>query len=356
MLFLSAQEKSDWLTMAEEIVRTVASPEMYEGSVRSNLSPVFSYYIGTFLAARGQSDRCTEWLREAALTEHSGLFSAGFLLGFLTRNQGGFSMPAVAFREPLAFLHFTGIPLMQESRKKFIEESGKSLPHFDKPLSAMDIGCGDGGLTVALMKHLQDIGKVDEIARILLIDSSPAMLDLAEKTIRSAFPDVHVSLECSRIQDCSARINQHVDLALSSLAYHHMPLEEKRIHLEYLKPRIDNFLLFEMDANNDTPELYSPELALSVYQSYGGIVDRTFSYDAPVEVAVQSLDQFLLTEIISFFTEPRGIRSDYHMLQNQWYDLFTGCLGPEFSPRCWSPCYADEYTSLFLMHFGNDDA
>ena len=47
---------------------------------------------------------------------------------------------------------------------------------------------------------------------------------------------------------------------MSSLAYHHMPLEDKRVHLARLKPWIDHFLLFEMDANNDTPDLYSPEL------------------------------------------------------------------------------------------------
>jgi hypothetical protein len=142
---------------------------------------------------------------------------------------------------------------------------------------------------------------------------------------------------------------------MSSLAYHHMPVEDKRIHLSRLRPWIDHFLLFEMDANNDTPELYSPELAFSVYQSYGRIMDFVYAYDAPVEVVTDCIDSFLMTEVVSLLTQPRGERTEYHMLRSQWHDLFRTCLCPEFTVSSDSTCYADEYMTLFTLHYGRKD-
>jgi hypothetical protein len=110
-----------------------------------------------------------------------------------------------------------------------------------------------------------------------------------------------------------------------------------------------------MDANNDTPELYSPDLAFSVYQSYGRIIDFVYAHDAPVEVVTDCIDSFLMTELVSILTQPRGERTDYHMLRSQWNDLFETELCPEFTMRCDSTCYADEYLALFTMHYGRGE-
>jgi len=355
MLFLSAQESAEWSGLADEVLRSGTAPGTYDGDIRPNLLSAFDYYIGTVLAAHGQAAEGIEWLKAAALAEEDDLFSAGFLLGFLERHNGKLAMPTVAFADPRPFMHFAGVPMMREARKRFIAQCGNTLPQFDTPFAMMDIGCGDGGLTVSLLRHLQDTGRVTEIAEVLLIDPSPAMVALAEKTVRDAFPDVRIKTVNSRIQDCSGSIDHRFDLAVSSLAYHHMPIEHKKIHLTELKPWIDHFVLFEMDANNDAPEMYSPELALSIYQSYGGVIDSVFSHDAPVDVAVACVDLFLMTEVVSLLTQPRGERTDYHMLQGQWDALFAECLGPEFTPCCHSPCYADEHTTLFTMHYGRED-
>ncbi|MDD4454882.1 MAG: hypothetical protein PHI67_06160 [Candidatus Methanomethylophilaceae archaeon] len=71
-------------------------------------------------------------------------------------------------------------------------------------------------------------------------------------------------------------------------------------------------------------------------------------------MAVAYVDRFLIPEVVSYFTEPRGARTDYHVLQSQWGGLFEESLGPEFSLRCNSPCYADEHLSLFTMHYGRE--
>ncbi|WP_460372451.1 class I SAM-dependent methyltransferase [Methanocalculus sp. MC3] len=358
MLFLSPQESALWSHLADQILedgRTPGSvPEILSGQIRPNLLPVFCYYIGTLLMAQGSVDSGFGWLSEAARLEGDRPFSASQLVGFLERHERKLQMPYVVFFDPKAFLLFAKNPVMQAARLRHVTECADSLPYFQKPFSMMDLGCGDGSLTVALLQKLRDGGRIGEIDEIFLIDSSAAMVELAAKTVAEAFPGVHISKENCRIQDCTGRIYRHFDLATSSLAYHHMPYEEKRLHLSRLRPRIDHFILYEMDADNDRPEIYSPDLALAVYQSYGSIINSILSQDVRIDLARTCVDQFLMTEVISFFTQPRGERTEYHMLQSQWLALFSECLGGEFTLRCHSPCYMDRYTSLFCMHFGRD--
>ncbi|PKG31068.1 class I SAM-dependent methyltransferase, partial [Methanoregula sp.] len=268
------------------------------------------------------------------------------------RYGGGLAKPAAVFADPRPFIHFTTVPLMQEARAAFVRLMADSLPVFPDPVRFMDIGCGNGALTADVLSGLIQTGKIREIAEVLLIDPSPAMTSLAEKTVRAAFPDTPIRIAHGRIQDCSAEIDRKYDIAMSSLAYHHMPVEEKRIHLQRLKPRIDHFLLFEMDADHDTHDRYAPALALAVYQSYGRIFDRIYAHDGPVEVANECIDMFLMTEVASILSDPRGKRSDYHMLRSQWKELLDDVLVPEFTHMGDSSCTSDERMGLFMLHYG----
>jgi len=73
-----------------------------------------------------------------------------------------------------------------------------------------------------------------------------------------------------------------------------------------------------------------------------------------VDVALASVDSFLMGEAVSFLTQPRGVRSDYHMLRQQWHALFRDVLNPEFT--CWNDatCYSDQYFDMFTLHYGRD--
>ncbi|HNQ30427.1 MAG: Methyltransferase domain protein [Methanoregulaceae archaeon PtaB.Bin009] len=354
MLFLSTAERRQWERYAEEALRESPEPGYWDSAIRKNLIPAFHFYIATFLAAHGEGERGIGWLESGTLAEEEGLFGCGFLLGFLRRHGGRLIVPVAPFQDPRPFIHFAGVPAMKTARQQFVRQCTHSLPVFDRPLRFMDIGCGDGALTAAVLNHLVEAGKAPGISEVLLIEPSPAMADLAEETVRSALPGVDVMVRNSRIQDCSSTIGNSFDIAMSSLAYHHMPLEQKRVNLSRLKPWIDHLVLFEMDANNDTPDLYTPDLALSVYQSYSRIIDFIFTHDAPVDLAIDCVDSFMMAEIVSLLTEPRGKRLDYHMLRGQWHALFSEVLGPEFSCRCDSSAYADEYMTLFTLHYGRD--
>ena len=352
MQFLTDREQQEWRAYADESLAKSSGPETYDRKIRHNLVPAFHFYIATFLAARGRGSEARAWAESAVLIEKDGIFGIAFLIGFFERYQNQLTRPATVFEDPKPFIHFTTVPLMQEARNRFIQECGASLPVFDHPIRFMDIGSGNGALTVAFLKNLVRTNKIPGIGEILLIDPSPAMVNLAKKTVSEAFPDVRITVESCRIQDCTDRINRKFDIALSSLAYHHMPVEEKRIHLAQLRPWIDHFLLFEMDADIDTPECFSPALALAVYQAYGRIFDRIYAHDSSIAVVNECIDSFLMSEVVSILTEPRGERSDYHMLRKQLLALFAEALGPEFILKNDFSCYADEYLSLIGLHYG----
>ena len=353
MLFLSRLEIEQWKALRDEITAKKIEPGRFDGHVRSNLLPAFRYFIGAFLVDKGWGELGKKWFIAGATSEEGGYFSNAFMTSFLDRHAGRLIMPDVAFADPLPFVHFSTVPAIKKARERFITYCGRSMPRLTHPVRVMDIGCGDGALIVKLLQELQSVsGKIDDIGEILLIDPSPAMLRLAEETVSRAFPASAIKTANCRMEEFSDKINTKYDIALSSLAYHHMPLEKKRLHLERLKPWIDHLVLFELNANNDTPEQHSPELALSVYQSYGRIIDMVFAHDASVEIVLACVDRFLMTEAISFLTQPRGIRTDYHMLDSQWTELFESTLSRDFTCLCDSSCYADEQMSLFIMHYG----
>lgn len=353
MFFLSRPEIEHWEALRDEIAAKGLEPDGAGDHVRPNLLSAFRYFIGAFLVDKGREELGKRWFAAGATIEEGGYFSNAFMTGFLSRYNGKLAMPAVAFADPLPFVHFSTVPSIKEPRERFLNYCGRSMPRFGHPVKIMDIGCGNGTLVVKLLEQLQTVAdKVDDIAEILLIDPSAAMLDLAEKTVRLAFPASVIKTANCRMEEFSGRIDTKYDIALSSLAYHHMPLERKRIHLERIKPWIDHLVLFELSANHDTPEQYSPELALSVYQTYGRSIDMVFAHDAAVELVLACVDRFLMTETISFLTQPRGIRTDYHMLDSEWAELLDSTLGPDFTCMCNSTCYADEYLDLFTMHYG----
>jgi ubiquinone/menaquinone biosynthesis C-methylase UbiE len=354
MLFLSQKESLNWQQMASGIEKSGGRLISVDGMVRPGLVPVFHFYIATLLLSKGMNDPGGEWVTAGLAGEQGGLFANAFLSSYLGRNKGKLVIPEVIFSDPAPYVHFASTPMLADSRMKFRTHCVHALPHYTKPLKIMDIGCGHGMVLVDLLNELHKSGIIDSVEEILLIDPSEGMLKLAKENVTKAFPSVRVNLSPSRIESLSDHISGYYDIALASLAYHHMPYETKLLHLRKLKSKIGCFVLFELDANNDSPEMHSPELALSVYQSYGCLMDFVFAHDAQVELAISSIDRFLMSEAIYFFIEPRGKRTDYHMRRSQWHRVFRDGLGEDFNCLCDSTCYGDENMELFTMIYGKD--
>lgn len=352
MLFLSSQEIESWKVQLSNIENNNIGPGCFKPDIRPNLLPVFYFYVGTYLLAHDH-DHGIDWIREGTLLEDRGFHLNAFMMGFLKRNNNVLKMPGVIFEDPLPYVHFTGLPVLQKARASFTEFCCNTLSEMKGPLRLMDLGCGNGTLTVRLIKELLRSKKSSEIGEILLVDSSAGMLELAEKEYSSVFGNKNLRCINSKIQDAIPMMNVNYDIAVSSLAYHHMPYDEKEKHLKSLSALVDNFIILEVDANNDTPELHSPELALAVYQAYTRLIDFIFSHDTSVKTAIDCVDLFLMSEVISFMIHSRGIRTDYHMLSNQWKGLFEKSL-KGFSMRGHSNVYSDDYLNIFCMHYAKD--
>ncbi|MCE1247569.1 MAG: class I SAM-dependent methyltransferase [Firmicutes bacterium] len=351
MYFLSSEEITKWQELGNKIVSEDMPPENFDAGIKPFLKPVFLCYAGVKLFMNNKSELGIKWLREGALDEQEGLFFNAFLSGFIERQNGKLIMPAVAFEDPAPYIHFAGVPAMETARVNFLDHCAKSLPVFKKPFSILDIGTGDGGLLIRLLRHLRNAGNISEIEEIGIVDASKAMCDMAKEKIAAEFPDIPINAVHSKIQDFSEIISRKYDVAMSSLAYHHMPMDDKIRHMKTLEPHIDHFLLFEIEANHETPEMDSPELITSIYQNYGRMVDYVFSHDAPVDIVVKCVDCFLMTEVASFLIQPRGVRTDYHMLRTQWYKVFSEGLGNNFKCICDCNANSDQYLNLFTLHY-----
>jgi SAM-dependent methyltransferase len=349
MLFLGPNEARTWSKLAGHILMSPDESVSVNEHIRPGLIPAFHYYIGTILLSKGIDRPGRKWISEGMAGEQGGLFSNAFLSSYLGRNNGRLVIPEAIFADPAPYIHFAGTPVLMDSRAGFRTHCVRALPRYPKPVKIMDIGCGHGMVLADLLLELQNSGIIAGVEEILLIDPSEAMLKLARENTARAFPDARILVSQARIEALSDKIDGHYDLALASLSYHHMPYETKLLHLRKLKNQVGSFILFELEANNDSPEMHSPELALSVYQSYGALMDFVFAHDAPVELAISSIDRFLMSEAIYFFIEPRGKRTDYHMLRSQWHQVFSEGLGKDFSCLCDSTCFGDENIGLFTM-------
>lgn len=352
MLFLTPSTSQAWQEFGRRIVAEQTGPGGTAPAGQTALQPIFHFYAGALLAAHGHVAAAQKWFAAGAMLEGGTVMSNAYVSAFIDRRKGCFELPAVVFADPRPYVHFTTTPAVQKSRESFFRHGALSLPAFRKPLRIMDLGCGDGGMLVGFLNRLREAGNVSDIGEILLVDSSQAMLDLAIRTVGAAFPGVTINAIRKKIQELPGALSGHYDVALSSLAYHHMPMELKVQTLRQIKDRFNHFIIFELDANHDTPELHAPELACSVFQCYGTIIDFVFSHDAPVDVVQNCVDCFLLTEMISLLTEPRGVRNDYHMLRHQWHQLFSEVLGPTSVCLSDSTCFENDFLSLVTIHYG----
>ncbi len=352
MLFLSERESEDWTRWGKMVSGGRLTPEQTLPGIRPPLRPVFCFFAGTGLAVDGQMEEARRWLLAGTFNESPGLMMNAYLLAFLERHDWRLDPPATVFADPRPYIHFTNVPAMRSSREAFRQFCCRTLPAVDHPFRLLDIGCGDGELTVTTLRQLRDAGLFSAIGEVALVDASQGMLDMAARKVRTAFPDVPVRLVQDRIENVSEGVESGYDLALCSLSYHHMPRETKLRHLRIMAGRFEHLVLFELDANNDAPEGRSPELALSVYQSYGRLTDVIFAHDTDIANAQNSVDCFVMVELLSFLRDPRASRSDFHMLRSEWHDLFQVGLGPDYRRRGETTCHADPFMDLFALHYG----
>jgi hypothetical protein len=74
--------------------------------------------------------------------------------------------------------------------------------------------------------------------------------------------------------------------------------------------------------------------------------------DGADEVARESADRFVAPELVSLLTQPRGMRSEYHMRRERWLELLSVAMGPDIRPLGTRTALATPHADLFAMHVG----
>jgi len=351
VLTLESDDVATWNQLLPEILSGGARPA---GSVEQHLPAeqvgAFRFFAGTALASRSAPE-AEDWFGAGAAADGPDLRASDYLAGLIHR-RGHLEAPESAFADPRAYVHFASLPAMRACRAELVSFAVDSLPQESGALRVLDVGCGDGGLLAELLPALLEAGRWDEVSGITLLDPSPDMISTAKARLASAWPDARVDSQVARLEHVAAAIQGRYDLVVGSLSLHHMPIEVKRRALSSLAPSIDHLLLLELDADHDSPEVGSPPLAASVHQTYGWMLAQILDTDGPDEVARESADQFVAPELVSLLTQPRGMRSEYHMRRERWLELLSVAMGPDIRPLGTRTALATPHADLFAMHVG----
>jgi SAM-dependent methyltransferase len=351
VLTLRPEDVEAWNRLLPEVVAGGTEPA---GPSERTLPPeqvgAFRFFAGTALASRSDP-RAEAWLRAGAAADGHELRASDYVSG-LVRRAGHLVAPENAFADPRAYVHFTHVPAMRACRDQFLSFAVDSLPADQGSLRVLDVGCGDGGMLASLLPALLKGGRWDEVASITLLDPSPEMISTAKARLAGAWPDARVEGRVARLEHVASTLPGRYDLVVGSLSLHHMPAELKRRALSALAPSMDHLLLLELDADHDSPEVGSPSLAASVHQTYGWMLAQVLGDGPADEVAQESADRFVAPELVSLLTQPRGMRSEYHMRRDRWLSLLSDSLGPEIRPLGIRTVLASPHTDLFALHVG----
>lgn len=352
MFLLSDNAVERWKALGRTAAsKTSTPPPTVARDIEEDLKAPFYYFVGTMFGAKGKMAAAKKWLGEGQRVEP--FPACAYMLDLIGRQGDTMKIPEFTFTNPKPWEYFSSLPELRTARENFLQRAVQSLPGFERPFSLLDIGCGNGDMGVRLIRELLDARKITEVRSVMLLDPSRRMLKLAQENMKKAYPAAKVRCLETKLENAGP-LDDDYDVALASSSIHHMPAETKKAHIEKLGGSIDHFLLLELEGNHDYPEMHSPELAFSAYQVFGRALQFIFSQDAPADVQRQCADIFLMTEAISILSQPRGQRTEYHMLRSQWRALLDEALGEEFCCVCDSTCYADPYVEQVMMHYSRD--
>ncbi|HDN26733.1 MAG TPA: class I SAM-dependent methyltransferase [Thioploca sp.] len=202
-------------------------------------------------------------------------------------------------------------------------------PHsVDKP-TIIDIGPGNGVLTVEIVKQLQQVYPLRGI-HLILIEPSEEMMAVAIQHCHESIPMpvqitplCNCTLQALTIKEQQAlQEHQPIWFINASLSLHHVPTELKRLNLKMLNSLSTSLLITEIDDNLGELEDASPELIYTM----SDITDRfiqdvlnTTSVSVPDKKSC--IDSFFLADAITVLKNIQELRVEHWMSNSQWIDV-----------------------------------
>jgi tRNA (cmo5U34)-methyltransferase len=114
-------------------------------------------------------------------------------------------------------------------RSQFIEVVKSLYGHFIAQNTAsgiLDLGCGDG-------LFIQELSKSFKLSKVTLVDGSAEMLEAAQKRLSGQNRNYYIQASFQQLI-ADDLLNDNFDFIYSSLAIHHLPLDEKKRLYAYI--------------------------------------------------------------------------------------------------------------------------
>lgn len=198
----------------------------------------------------------------------------------------------------------------------------RAIHHRVRPASVVDVGCGDGRVTVSVL--------ADGVSEIHLVEPSGEMLSQAVgRAGWPVAPTAHHTDLAGFVASLAAAAR--FDLVQSTFAMHTVPSDERIELAAGLRPHLDRLVIVEFDV---------PAFADRSREHARYAVDRYRTGVAEYVSHPTAIEGFLMPVLLGQF-EPDGVRHTYEGPAQQWRrDLERAGYGVSieaFHPYWWGP-------------------
>jgi len=201
-------------------------------------------------------------------------------------------------------------------------------PSVDEP-TIIDIGPGNGILTVEIVKQLQQIYPLRAI-HLIFIEPSKEMMALAIQHCQASLPiPVQITPLCHcTLQSMTSREwkilqeYQPIWFINASLSLHHIPREIKIPNLKILNSLSTFLLISEIDDNLEELEDGSPELIYTINEIYSHAIQEVLNITSASALDKKScIDSFFLADAITVLKNIQELRVEHWMSISQWQKM-----------------------------------
>ncbi|TGO02955.1 hypothetical protein PN36_15250 [Candidatus Thiomargarita nelsonii] len=316
---------SQWITNGKWVEELIDICQGISLSVPNQEFPLI--YAGVLLARNNQVDNAIKVLRLC----QSSVF--GKTLAEYLSETHSFSKRVKTFKEAKPYDAWMQTEIYQSIRAGVLEMvkhfAKQNPPHsLDEP-TIIDIGPGNGILTVEIVKQLQQVYPLRGL-HLILIEPSEEMMALAIQHCQASIPmPVQITPLCNcTLQSLTSKdqkiIQEHQPIWFinASLSLHHIPRELKVPNMEILNSISTSLLMTEIDENLEELEDGSPELIHTVNEIYSNAIQEVLNINSASVLDKKScIDSFFLADAITVLKNIQELRVEHWISNSQWQDV-----------------------------------